>query len=508
VFSYKLKPDIDSTLGEHIAALDLGSNSFHMVIAKRSHGELRIIEQIGEKVQLAAGLDAQGNISEQAQQRALACLERFNERIKLFNNASVQIVATNALRVAKNKFEFIRLAQSVISFPVEIISGREEARLIYLGVAHTIADDLGRRLVIDIGGGSTELIIGERFESAALESLHMGCVSFRDRYFSNGLLSSESFDQAILHASRELLNIKKHYIALGWNSSIGSSGSVKAILNALVHTGINDGFIDLSSLKQLKDRLIELKHEDRIEELGIKHDRVSIFSAGLSILYACVEVLGIEKMDYAEGALREGLLYDIAGRIRHEDVRERTIVSLQTRYHVDTKQSDLVEATAIHAYRKIARAWGIESIENEQLLRWASRTYEVGSAISHTQYHKHGAYLVKHSDLPGFTNLIKSHLSSLIRLHRRKFSVELFDCASEPERICLAKLCIIFRLAIVLTGSRNTAETDFNIFVSDDGQTVTLDIGEIWISEHPLTSANLKSEQAQLARKGYELRFH
>lgn len=502
--SYKLKQHDESQLEEHIAALDLGSNSFHMVIARRCHGELRIIEKLGEKVQLAAGINNEGRLSEAAQQRALECLERFNERIKKFHASSVQIVATNALREAKNKLEFIRAAQQVVDFPVEIISGREEARLIYLGVAHTIADDMGRRLVIDIGGGSTELIIGERFECAALESLSMGCVSFRDRYFADGLLSEENFDRAIMHASRALLRIKRRFIEQGWKSCIGSSGSVKSIINALSHTGISDGYIDLRALNKLKSLLIELGREDRIAELGVKADRISIFSAGLSILYACFEALAIEKMEYAEGALREGLLYDIAGRIRHEDVRERTIASLQARYHVDTEQCKLVEATVMYAYRNVAKSWGLDSIENEQLLRWASRIYEIGMAISHSQHHKHGAYLVKHSDLPGFTNLTKGYLSTLIRLHQRKFSLEYIEGESPHDQTRLSKLCVLFRLAIVLTGARNSAATEFSLSLKDE-HSLSLNMGENWVSEHPLTHANLKSEQEHLSRRGFEL---
>lgn len=490
---------------EYIAAIDLGSNSFHMVVAKMIHGELRIVDKLGEKVQLGAGLNESGEMTDEAKDRAIACLERFSQRIREFDADSVQIVGTNALRAAKKKKAFLRNAEKVIGYPIEIITGREEARLIYLGVAHTLADDLGNRLVIDIGGGSTELIIGERFENKALESLHMGCVSFRERYFPKGKLTSLAFNKAIKHASRELLNIKYQFLSVGWDSSVGASGSIKAIFQAVEYLDIKSesGHIDLSVLKKLKDKMIKLEHISCLEEFGIKKERIGIFPAGLAILYACFEVFKIKEMSFSSGALREGLLYDMVGRIQHEDVRERSINSMQLRYSLDQKRGERVEKTVLHIYKQVAKSWRVDSPQNELLLKWASRIFEVGLTISHAQYHKHGAYLVLHSELSGFTKSTQLSLSLIVRAHRRKFSDEIFQSLSDSERITLKKLCVLFRLAVVLTVARKKPETGFTIDV--EGKQVTLEMGKEWFDSYPLNMANLETEKDYLKKQGFTL---
>jgi len=284
-----LPPESEPTEApEHIAAIDLGSNSFQMVVAQLVHGELRILDRLGEKVQLGAGLNSDGELDEAAQQRALDCLSRFHQRIADLAAENVQIVGTNALRVAKNRKVFLRRAEEVMGFPIEIISGREEARLIYLGVSHSLADDAGKRLVIDIGGGSTELILGERFESQVLESLHMGCVSFRDKYFPNGKLTGKGFNKAVTQASRELLNVKHQYLKEGWNSCVGSSGSIKAIFQALAFMDIAHEEIDFSAMKTLRDRLLKLGDTAQLSELG-----VTASAAGNLLIYGLTDpVLG------------------------------------------------------------------------------------------------------------------------------------------------------------------------------------------------------------------------
>ena len=488
---------------EYIAAVDMGSNSFHMVVAKISHGEVRVIDKLGEKVQLAAGLNQFGEMTEEAKHRAFDCLSRFAQRIKGLDSSAVQIVGTNALRAAKQKKDFLRKAEKITGYPIEIISGREEARLIYLGVAHTLSDDYGNRLVIDIGGGSTELIIGERFETKALESLHMGCVSFREKYFQDGKLTEKNFSKAVKHASRELLGISRNYSQLGWQSCVGASGSVKAVLNSLVHLGYAHETIELSALYKLRQKLIKLGHTNFIDELGIKKDRASIFPAGLSILIACFEVLSIEKMNFTTGALREGLLYDIVGRIQHEDVRERTIQSMQLRYDVDKVHAQQVEETALYIYKLIANNWNISNPINENLLKWASRIFEVGLSIAHAQYHRHGAYLVYYSELPGFTRLTQLYLSILVRSHRRKFSDEPFVALTEKEQTLLKKLSVIFRLANVLTVARKSSETNFSLKAED--KTLFLDMGEGWLRDNPLNEANLEQEKELLLKQGFEL---
>ena len=493
---------------ELLAAIDLGSNSFHMVVARLVHGEIRTLEKMGEKVQLGAGLDAGNNLTEAAQECALACLSRFAQRLSGMPPEAVQVVGTNALRVARNAHRFLSRAEEVLGFPVEIIAGREEARLIYLGVSHTLSDDTGRRLVIDIGGGSTEFIIGERFEAQELDSLHMGCVSFRNRYFEDGKISRRQMDRAITHGAQELLNIRHRFRSLGWQSAVGSSGSIKAIAGVLATLKLSDGNITLEAMRELRRRLVDMGQVSRLGELGVRSDRQAIFPAGFAILMAAFESLGIEEMTYADGALREGLLYDIAGRIQHEDVRDRTIQALQERYHVDQQHAQAVEDTAMAAYQQVADTWQVNTAADEEVLRWACRLHEIGLTISHSQYHKHGAYLLRYSDLPGFSQQFQRDLATLVRGHRRKFSPAVFegiDTAEDQRR--LRYLCIITRLAVLLQHSRNReAPPEFRL--KADSNSLSIEFPGQWLDERPLTLADLENERDYLARQDFKLRIN
>ncbi len=489
---------------ETLASIDLGSNSFHMVVGRTLYGEIRTLDKLGEKVQLAAGLDDKNYLSEESQERALECLRRFAQRLQGIPPNAIQVVGTNALRVAKNAREFTRKAEQILGAPVDIIAGREEARLIYLGVAHTLADDAGRKLVIDIGGGSTEFIIGERFETRELESLHMGCVSFRERYFKNGEITEQGMQQAITHASRELLNIKYRFQTLGWQTSIGSSGSIKAIAHVIENLGLSQDGITAQALNQLKAHVISLGHIDQLQDIGVKKDRLSIFPPGLAILCACFDVLAIDIMSFADGALREGLLYDMIGRIQHEDVRERTITALQERYYVDIPHAQNVERTAMYAFRQVQHFWGLNADFFADLLRWSSRLHEIGLAISHTQYHKHGAYLIKYSDLSGFSNQLQQAIATLIRSHRRKLNDEIFSNYSEEQAKPLIRLSILLRLAITLNRSRSTGQHT-NFTISADSQALSIEFDQGWLEQHPLTRADLENEAEQLSAIGYKL---
>ncbi len=494
----------NATSPELLAAIDMGSNSFHMVVARLVHGEIRTLEKMGEKVQLGAGLDERNRLTEDAQQRALACLGRFAQRLRGMPPEAVQIVGTNALRVARNAHEFMTRAEDVLGYPVEIIAGREEARLIYLGVSHTLSDDAGRRLVIDIGGGSTEFIIGERFEPQELESLHMGCVSFRNRYFADGKITRRQMDKAITHAEQELLNIRQHFRTVGWQSSVGSSGSIKAIASVLATLKITNGTITLDAMNELRQRLIDMGKVEKLADLGVRSDRQSIFPAGFAILMGAFQSLKIEEMTFAEGALREGLLYDIVGRIQHEDVRERTITALQERYHVDQAHGRAVEDTTIAAWDQVADAWALRSAPDEEVLRWACRLHEIGLTISHSQYHKHGAYLLRYSDLPGFSQQFQRELATLVRGHRRKFSSAIFE-GLDPEDIPrLRYLCVLVRLGVLLQHPRNMeAPPAFQLHAGENR--LTIEFPEDWFRERPLTLADLENERDYLAKQGFKL---
>jgi len=487
-----------------LAAIDMGSNSFHMVVARLVHGEIRTIEKMGEKVQLGAGLDENNCLTEEAQQRALECLGRFAQRLQGMPSEAVQIVGTNALRVARNKQEFIARAEEVLGYPVAVIAGREEARLVYLGVSHTLSDDKGRRLVIDIGGGSTEFIIGQRFEPQEMESLHMGCVSFRNRYFPDGKITKRQMEKAVTHAEQELLNIRQHYRAIGWQSSVGSSGSIKAIANVLATLKITDGTITREAMEELRKRLISLGKAEKLADLGVRTERQSIFPAGFAILLAAFRSLDIKTMTFADGALREGLLYDIVGRIQHEDVRERTIAALQERYHVDQVHGAAVEETAIAAWDQMADHWDLRTANDEDLLRWACRLHEIGLTISHSQYHKHGGYLLRYSDLPGFSQQFQKDLATLVRGHRRKFSPAVFQDIEPEDRSRLRHLCVLVRLAVLLQHPRNH-EPPPEMALDGRQNRLIVELPKDWLSQRPLTLADLQNEQEYLSRQDFTL---
>jgi len=493
-----------SAPSDMLAAIDMGSNSFHMVVARLVHGEIRTLEKMGEKVQLGAGLDAQNRLTDEVQERALACLGRFAQRLQGMPPETVQIVGTNALRIARNANEFLSRAEEVLGYPVEVIAGREEARLIYLGVAHTLSDDTGRRLVIDIGGGSTEFVIGQRFEPEALESMHMGCVSFRNRYFLDGKISRRGLDNAITHAEQELQSIRRQYRAMGWQSAVGSSGSVKAIGQVLATLKITDGTITLKAMQELRKRLVSMGHVERLGELGVRPDRQSIFPGGFAILMGAFQSLGIETMSFADGALREGLLYGIVGRIRHEDVRERTISALQERYHVDQLHGAAVEASAVAAWAQVAETWKINSFSDEDTLRWACKLHEIGLTISHSQYHKHGAYLLQYSDLPGFTQQFQWDLAALVRGHRRKFTAAIWAGALAEDIPRLRYLCILVRLGVLLQHARNLEEPP-ELTLKASANKLSIRFPEGWLEQRPLTLADLENERDYLLRQDFSL---
>lgn len=499
-----IEPQQTSDPKQLLAAIDLGSNSFHMVVAQLVQGEIRTIEKMGEKVQLGAGLDKDNYLSLEARERGLECLKRFAQRISSMQANSVRVVGTNALRAARNASTFIHAAEEILGTEVEVVAGREEARLIYLGVSHTLSDDLGPRLVIDIGGGSTEFIIGERFETRETESLHMGCVSFRNHYFPDGRISRKRMDKAITHARQELLNIQQRFRARGWENCVGSSGSIKAIESVVNSLNLSDRGITFQSMKGLRKRLVDMGQVERLEALGVKEDRRSIFPAGFAILYAAFESLNIQSMTFADGALREGLLYDMVGRDTHEDVRERTIQALQVRYSVDTAHAQAVEQTADKARAQVASAWGLSSPYYSNLLRWASRIHEIGLAISHTQYHKHGAYLMTHSDLPGFSRDVQRALATLVRAHRRKFNNSIFE-SHDPEDIApIKRLALLLRLGVLLQHARtNAPPPPFTLTARDSRLHVRLP-GD-WLEGHPLTLADLRSEQEYVKQADMEL---
>lgn len=486
-----------------IAAIDLGSNSFHMVLAKADHGEIRILERLGEKVQLAAGIGEDRLLTAESMQRGFDCLKQFAQFISGMPLGSVRVVGTNALREARNRAEFIRVADQILGHPVEVISGREEARLIYLGVSHTLPDTPGKRLVVDIGGGSTEFIIGQRFESQLRESLQMGCVSFTQRYFKDGKITPARYAQAYTSARLELMSIENSLRRLGWDEAVGASGTIRAICLAIQSGGHGNGEVNPEGLAWLKRKMFKLGEVEKLDIDGIKPDRRPIFPAGLAILEALFDALELTRMTHSEGALREGVLYDLLGRHHHEDVRERTIGALMERYHVDPEQAARVEAKALESLEQVADAWELKDEWHRELLMWGSRVHELGLDIAHYHYHKHGAYLLEHSDLAGFSRLDQQTLALLVRGHRRNIPVDKFnELGDEGDK--LIRLCIVLRFAILFHHIRGTQQMPaVTLKATSKGLEIRFPAG--WLSENPLTQADFEQEAEWLKRVGYQL---
>ena len=486
-----------------IAAIDLGSNSFHMVVAKAHVNEIRILERQGEKVQLAAGIDEERMLSEEAMQRGLDCLKRFAQLINGLPLGAVRIVGTNALREARNRNEFIVRAEEILGHPVEVISGREEARLIYLGVSHTLADTPGKRLVADIGGGSTEFIIGQRFEPLLRESLQMGCVSYTQRYFRDGKITPARYAQAYTAARLEIMAIENALHRLSWDEAIGSSGTIRAIGLALKAGGQGSGEVNADGLAWLKRKLFKLGEVDKIDFEGIKPDRRTIFPAGLAILEAIFDALALQRMDHCDGALREGVLYDLLGRHHHEDVRERTLSSLMERYHVDVEQAERVERKALHAFDQVATDWELDDGVWRELLGWAAKVHEIGLDIAHYHYHKHGAYLIEHSDLAGFSREDQQMLALLVRGHRRNIPKDRFaDFGDEGTQ--LIRLCVLLRFAILFHHIRGTQEMP-SVKLHAKAKSLDVVFPDGWLENNQLTKADFDQEAEWLTRVGFTL---
>lgn len=491
---------------ELLAAIDMGSNSFHLAIAKVDHGEVKKVVSMSEKVQLAAGLDENNYLSEAAQQRGLACLSRFVSRLNAVPSNRLRIVATNALRQAANGDDFIQKAAEILPKPIEIIAGREEARLIYLGVSHTMVNG-GRRLVIDIGGGSTEFIIGEEFEPIHTESLQMGCVAYTKAFFPTGDISVKAFEKAVAEARKELTAIASKYIASGWDTVVGSSGTIKACRQILVNMGLSDEQQNLTAqgLLKLKERLLKFNHVSAIDFEGLKDDRRAVLPAGLAILYAIFDVLKIQSLSYSDGALREGVMYDLLGRFRHEDIRDRSVQALMGRYGADQKQAERVVHTVQQLFEQTATSLNL-SAEDGDLLRRAAYLHEIGLAISHGGYHRHGAYLLQFSDVPGFSQIDQNHLAHLVGHHRRKLRQDVLADVQKVGAKKLVYLCLLLRLAVLLNYSRSDLTLPaFELHVKNE-QSWQLTISDD-MKQWPLLIADLNDEQVQFKHWNVELRI-
>lgn len=491
---------------ETAAAVDLGSNSFHLVVAQVIGGELRVVDRLRESVRLAAGLDDNNELCPKAQHRALECLRRFGQRLRGMPVDRVRIVGTNTLRKARNSSEFLGQASDAIGHPIEVISGLEEARLIYLGVSHSLPESTGHHLVVDIGGGSTELIIGKRFESIFRESLYMGCVSYSRQYFPNGVITAERMRRALIAARLELKPVAAAYRRLGWSDAIGASGTVKSAGEVIRQMGWSDSGITLATLQRLRDALITTGRSDRLDLRGLKEERKEVLPGGVAVLIATFEALGIEHMQVSDWALREGLLYDLVGRIRHEDVRERTIASLSERYQVDLGQARRVTDAALACLRQVADVWRLHDEEAHNLLTWAGQLHEIGLTISHSQHHKHAGYLIENSDMPGFSREDQSLLAAIVRGYRRKFPTAVFKSLPKVRQQRAQCLAILLRIAATLYRGRTDEPLPY-IELTPGERALQLKFPAGWLDENPLTRADLEGEAEFLLEAKFKLGF-
>ena len=491
---------------QSLAAIDLGSNSFHMIVGRLQNGQLQLIDRLREPVRLAAGLDDDQQLHPDVAERALDCLRRFGQRVHDLQPGNIRAVGTNTLRIARTNRGFMEQAQEALGHRIEVISGIEEARLIHLGVAHSLADPGGQRLVVDIGGGSTELIIGEGFDPVYLESLYMGCVNISQRFFSSGVISKKAMKDAILAARLELQASKETLRRLGWSMATGSSGTIRTVRDVVRESGWSDSGITAESLKQLRNTLIEIGQAEGIDLPAVSEDRKPVFAAGVAILSAVFQALKIDRMQYSSGAVREGLLYDLLGRIQHRDIREATVQSLTQRYHVDPDQAQRVEKTAVALANQLVQQWQLCREDIDLWLRWAALLHEAGLVIAHNQYHKHGAYLVEYSDLAGFSLLEQGFLATLVRCHRRKFRRLLVETLPEDRQEKTIRLAILLRLSVLLHRNRSQAEEP-EIRVSATEQSIQLKFPEGWLEQHPLTLADLDQEKKHLKPVCYKLEY-
>ena len=488
--------------GSQLAAVDLGSNSFHLIIAKIEHGEIRPVEVLAEKVQLGAGLE-NGVLSQESIDRGLACLGRFAQMLESVEHERIRIVGTNALRVAKNRRDFTQPAKQILGSRVDVIYGREEARLVYLGVAHALADDEQSRLVIDIGGGSTEFIIGERFEPQSLESLQMGCVSYARSYFPNNVISAANFHQAYATACIETSHIRQRYNSSRWVECVGSSGTLQAIEGILTQNGWSESGIQREGLAQLEKHLLSFHTFDEIELDGLSPNRRNVIAPGVAIASALFDILRIDTMRTSKGALREGVIYDLMGRLSHEDVRERTINALMQRYSVDEDTATIVSRRARILFTATRMSWKLEGNDWE-LVHRVARTHEIGMAISHKHFNRHSAYLLRNADLPGFSQEEQEELAVLALTHRGKLDLRQLSDIPEVEQARVLRLIAIIRLAALFKYVEQLEQLpDFTINAGK--HFLTLDFPEHWLEQHPLTDSELTGEITALGKVGIVL---
>jgi exopolyphosphatase/guanosine-5'-triphosphate,3'-diphosphate pyrophosphatase len=489
-----------------VAAVDLGSNSFHLLIGRVVESPLGYqiypLDSLKEVVRLAGGLSQDKRLDAASQTRAIHALQRFGERLRSFSPDRVRAVATNTLRVAKNGQDFLRTAEAALGFPIEVIAGQEEARLIYTGVAHSLPRDERRRLIIDIGGGSTEFIIGTNYQPELMESVYVGCVRFSHEFFPGGEITRAGMKAAVFAAREEIQVIRESFIAQGWDDVVGSSGTAKAIIEVITNNGLAEDGITPAGLEKLRGLLVRAGRAEDTKLVGLKQDRIPVFAGGVAIMSAIFEELDIRLMRYGEGALRLGVLYDLIGRAQHEDMRRISVEQVMHRYDVDIAHAKRIGDLALDLWRALAIGVDEEREEIQQQLVWAACLHEIGHSISHNSFHKHSAYILANADMPGFSRREQQALAALVLGLQGKLTKVAPNIGRPGEWAAL--MC--FRLACLFHRRRQAIELPA-IALGASGKGYRLGVSASWLADHPLTEYALQQEAAEWAKLGIDLQF-
>ena len=479
------------------AGIDLGSNSFHMIVARLEHEQFRVIDRLKVMVRLGGGLDTRGRLNDETRKRAVAVLARFGERIRSIPKTQVRAVGTQTFRRLRNPAAFLVVAETALGCPIDIVSGREEARLVWLGVSRGVAPAEGARLVIDIGGGSTELVAGRDLEPALTESLSLGCVSISRWAFPEGRLSAQTYDRALRRCRAELQPWTDQFRDHGWDQAIGASGTIRAIASMIeAREAGQDGQIKRPELNRLKGELLEFKNSDDIRLAGLSSRRRPVIVGGLAVLEGVMDALEMDTLRTSPFALREGVLQDLMGRQSQHDPRDATVLSMMARYQIDRNQAARVTDWTTTAFEQVKSCWGLESIHGE-LLYWIAQLHEVGLSIAHDGYQRHSAYILEHADMPGFSRQEQQFMAVVAGLQRRRISLD--QISALPSRLRdLARQCVaILRLAVTLCRARSASDVgDFKLMV--DGRRLTLKLNPIWLGARPLVQHDLEIERQEL----------
>ncbi len=484
----------------YFAAIDLGSNSFHMLIARATDSRIEIIDREKEMVQIARGLNKTGELDKHAKERALSCLRRFAERLREIPAAQVRAVGTKALRAARNSNAFLQQANEALGCPIQIISGYEEARLVYSGLAHSVVNDRDLRLVIDIGGGSTEFIIGKAQHPRLMESLGIGCVTYTEDFELNpDKLSVKAMNKAYELACAKLEQIRKAYLEQSWQLVYGTSGTMKAIASLLEDGGavINRKALDKFVSKCTSDKCLPAT--------SFSKPRRETVPAGLAILQAIFDQLQIDAIHIADATLKEGLIYDNIGRLSNHDSRVETVAMLQEKYRVDTRQAEAVSSTALHLWRQMNTEAELAGVSRTKILDWAGKLHEIGLSISHASHQSHGYYILRHSDLAGFGRYEQYVLANLVRHQRKKLVESKFEDMDKTATKAFFPLLFCLRIAVLLHRRRELNHILPSLKVKAKKYELQLD--KKWLDKHPLTRSSLEQEIQYLAKIGIEMSF-